>query len=184
MPTEAKAEAVEELKQLMEDCSIAISTDYSGLDVSEISAFRTALRENGIQFKVVKNTLLRIAADQKEWPEIKELIDGPTGIAFGYGEEQVPAKVISDFIRDNGIDIEVKAALIGEQTLNPSQIKQLASLPGREELVSKLAGQLHGQLAGLVYTLNSPLVGTARVLNGPIAGLVTVLTGRIQQSTP
>lgn len=182
MPTEAKAEAIEELKQLMENCSIVISTDYSGLNVSDMSDFRTVLRENGIQFKVVKNTLLSIAADQKEWPEIKELIDGPTGIAFGYGEEQVPAKVISDFIKDSGIGIEVKAALIGEQSLDPSQVKQLAALPGRDELVSKLAGQLQGQLAGLVYTLNSPLVGTARVLNGPIAGLANVLTGRIQQS--
>ena len=78
----------------------------------------------------------------------------------------------------------MKAALIGEQSLDASQIKLLASLPGREALVSKLAGQLHGQLAGLVFTLNSPLVGAARVLNGPIAGLVTVLTGRIQQSAP
>ncbi|MED5429377.1 MAG: 50S ribosomal protein L10 [Chloroflexota bacterium] len=181
MPTERKAEAIEELKQLMEDCSIAISTDYSGLDVSEISAFRTVLRENGVKFKVVKNTLLKIAADEKEWPEINELIDGPTGIAFGYGEEQVPAKVISDFIRDSGIEIELKAALIGNQSLDPSQIKELASLPGKDELVSKLVGQLYGQLAGLVYTLNSPLVGTARVLNGPITGLVTVLNGRTQQ---
>ena len=181
MPTEGKAEAIEELKQLMEDCSIAISTDYSGLNVSEISAFRTVLRENGVKFKVVKNTLLKIAADEKEWPEINELIDGRTGIAFGYGEEQVLAKVISDFIRDSGIDIELKAALIGNQSLDTSQIKQLASLPGKDELVSKLVGQLYGQLAGLVYTLNSPLVGTARVLNGPITGLVTVLNGRIQQ---
>ena len=182
MPTEAKAKAIEELKQLMEDCSIVISTDYSGLNVSDMSDFRTVLRENGIQFKVVKNTLLSIAADQKEWPEIKELIDGPTGIAFGYGEEQVPARVISDFIKNSGIEIEVKAALIGDQSLDPSQVNQLASLPGSDELVSKLAGQLQGQLAGLVYTLNSPLVGTARVLNGPIAGLANVLTGSIQQS--
>ena len=89
--------------------------------------------------------------------------------------------MISDFIRDSGIDIELKAALIGNQSLDTSQIKQLASLPGKDELVSKLVGQLYGQLAGLVYTLNSPLVGTARVLNGPITGLVTVLNGRIQQ---
>ena len=72
MPTEAKAKAIEELKQLMENCSIVISTDYSGLNVSDMSDFRTVLRENGIQFKVVKNTLLSIAADQKEAPEIKE----------------------------------------------------------------------------------------------------------------
>jgi len=183
MPTEAKTDSIEEFKQLMRDCSVAISTDYSGLDVTTMSSFRTALRENGIKFKVVKNSLFKIAADQAEWPQMRDLLDGPTGIAFGYGEEQLPAKIISDFIRENGSDLEVKLALIGTQILSTEEVKLLASLPGREELVARLVGQLHGQLAGLVFTLNSPLVGTARVLNGPIAGLATVLQGRVQQES-
>ena len=61
------------------------------------------------------------------------------------------------------------------------EIKQLASLPGKEELVAKLVGQLHGQLAGLVFTLNSPLVGAARVLNAPLTGLATVLQAKADQ---
>ena len=181
MPTEAKSEAIDELIELMKNCSIAISTDYSGLNVSDMSNFRTLLRENGIKFKVVKNTLFKIAAEQADWPEMKELIDGQTGIAFGYGDEQSPAKIISNYIKDSGTNIDLKMGLIGTQTLSGDEVKQLASLPGREELVAKLVGQLHGQLAGLVFTLNSPLVGAARVLNAPLTGLATVLQAKAAQ---
>jgi large subunit ribosomal protein L10 len=181
MPTKAKAEAIDEIIQLMKDCSIAISADYSGLNVPDMSSFRTILRENGMKFKVIKNTLLRIAAEQADWPEMKELIDGQTGIAFGYGDEQISAKLISNYIKDSGSDIELKMGLIGSQRLSGDEIKQLAALPGREELVSKLVGQLHGQLSGLVFTLNSPLLGAARVLNAPLLGLATVLQGKVDQ---
>ena len=181
MPTEAKSEAIDELIELMKNCSIAISTDYSGLNVSDMSDFRTLLRENGIKFKVIKNTLFKIAAEQADWPEMMELVDGQTGIAFGYGDEQSPAKIISNYIKDSGTNIDLKMGLIGTQTLSGDEIKQLASLPGREELVAKLVGQLHGQLAGLVFTLNSPLVGAARVLNAPLTGLATVLQAKAAQ---
>lgn len=183
MPTESKTIAVEELSQIMRDCTIAIATDYSGLNVSEMGSFRTALRENGIKYKVVKNTLFRIAADQSELPEMKNLIDGPTGIAFGYGEEQVPAKVIANFIKDNRIGMKVKLALLGKQILSSDEIDKLASLPSREELVANLLSQLHGQISGLVFTLNSPLTSAVRVLNAPITGLATVLQGRLQQDS-
>ena len=146
-----------------------------------MSDFRTLLRENGIKFKVIKNTLFKIAAEQADWPEMMELIDGQTGIAFGYGDEQSPAKIISNYIKDSGTNIDLKMGLIGTQTLSGDEVKQLASLPGREELVAKLVGQLHGQLAGLVFTLNSPLVGAARVLNAPLTGLATVLQAKAAQ---
>ena len=181
MPTEAKSEAIDELIELMKNCTIAISTDYSGLNVSDMSDFRTLLRENGIKFKVIKNTLFKIAAEQADWPEMMELIDGQTGIAFGYGDEQSPAKIISSYIKDSVTNIDLKIVLIGTQTLSGDEVKQLASLPGREELVAKLVGQLHGQLAGLVFTLNSPLVGAARVLNAPLTGLATVLQAKAAQ---
>ena len=116
MPTEAKSEAIDELIELMKNCSIAISTDYSGLNVSDMSDFRTLLRENGIKFKVIKNTLFKIAAEQADWPEMKELIDGQTGIAFGYGDEQSPAKIISSYIKDSGTNIDLK--ILKEQYTN------------------------------------------------------------------
>ena len=183
MPTESKTIAIKELSQIMKDCTIAISTDYSGLNVSEMGSFRTALRENGIKYRVVKNTLFKIAADESELPEMKSLIDGPTGIAFGYGEEQVPAKVISNFIKDNRLGMKVKVALLGNQILSTDEIEELASLPSKEELIANVLSQLQGQISGLVFTLNNPLASTARILNAPLAGLATVLQERLQQDT-
>ena len=69
MPTEKKAALIEDLKECIADCSIAIATDYAGISVSEMSELRTAIRNQGMKFKVVKNTLMKIAADESEWPE-------------------------------------------------------------------------------------------------------------------
>ncbi|MBA12728.1 MAG: 50S ribosomal protein L10 [Chloroflexi bacterium] len=164
MPTEAKINAVEELKQIMKDCSIAIATDYSGTNVSDINMFRTALRNEGIKYKIVKNTLLKIAADDAGKPEMKELIDGPTGIAFGYGDEQLLAKTLFDFIKKNNIEIVLKTGVIGSDVLTSEDIISLATLPSKEELVAKLIGQLQGQISSLVFVINAPLVNVARVL--------------------
>ena len=164
MPTEAKINAVEELKQIMKDCSIAIATDYSGTNVSDINMFRTALRNEGIKYKIVKNTLLKIAADDAGKPEMKELVDGPTGIAFGYGDEQLLAKTLFDFIKKNNIEIVLKTGVIGSDVLTSEDIISLATLPSKEELVAKLIGQLQGQISSLVFVINAPLVNVARVL--------------------
>ena len=165
MPTEAKISAVEELKQIMEGCSIAIATDYSGTNVSDVNSFRAALRKEGIKYKIVKNTLLKIAADDAGKPEMKELIDGPTGIAFGYGDEQLLAKTIFEFIKKNNIKIVLKTGLIGSDVLSSDQIISLATLPSKEELIAKLVGQLHGQISSLVFVLNAPIVKVVRVLD-------------------
>tara|TARA_A100001037_G_scaffold142057_1_gene128803 strand:+ start:411 stop:1019 length:609 start_codon:yes stop_codon:yes gene_type:complete len=183
MPTDRKAQDIQSLKEAMSNCTIAISTDYSGLNVSEMSELRTALRQNGIKYKVVKNTLLRIAADEAQIPEIKDLVDGTTAIAFGYGDEQIPAKVITKYIEDSGVGLGIRNSLIGSQIFTPDQLKQLADLPGKEELAAKLVGQLHGHLASLVYVLNNPLGRLARTLNGPSNNLVNVLNARVQQGS-
>ena len=166
----------------MEGCTIAISTDYSGLNVSDMNLLRTALRKNQITYKVVKNTLFKRAADELDRPEMKGLVDGSTGVIFAYGDEQLPAKVISEFIKETGSELKLNLGVVGTQILSADELDQLAKLPGREQLVAKLVGQMHGQLAGLVYVLNSPISGLARVLNGPVSGLTNVLNARVQQN--
>ena len=182
MPTEAKAGVIEELKTYMEGCTIAISTDYSGLNVSDMNLLRTTLRNKDITYKVVKNTLFKRAADESDRPELKELVDQNTGIIFGYGDEQIPAKIISEFIKETGSELTINAGVVGTQILSADELDQLAKLPGKDELVAKLIGQLQGQLSGLVFVLNSPISGFARVLNGPVTGLTNVLNARAQQN--
>ena len=181
MPTDAKAETVEELKMAMKDCTIAIATDYSGLAVSEMSKLRASLRDKDLIYKVVKNTLLKIAAEQSDWPEMKELVHGPTGIIFGYSEEQIPAKMIVDFIEQNGSDIKIGSGIMGHQILSTAQIEELSKIPGREELIGRLVNQMQGSISGLVYALSFPIAGLTRALNSPLSGLVNVMSNRIQQ---
>ena len=165
MPTEAKINAVEELKKIIEGCSIAIATDYSGSTVPDMNAFRAALRTEGIKYRIVKNTLLRIAADDAGRPELKELVDGPTGIAFGYGDEQLLAKTLFDFIKKNDIKVVLKTGVMGSNVLTSDDVVQLATLPSKDELISKLIGQLQGQITSLVFVLNAPIVNIVRILD-------------------
>ena len=182
MPNEKKIQIVEDLKSNIESSSILIAADYTGVNVSEISALRTVLREQGVQFKVVKNTLFKRAADELDRPELKELVDRSTGVIFAYGDEQLPAKVISEFIKDTGTELKLNSGVVGSQILSADELDQLAKLPGRTELIAKLIGQMQGQISGLVYVLNSPISGFARVLNGPVTGLTNVLNARVQQN--
>ena len=181
MTTERKIKQVEMLQDKLDRCSIAVATNPTGVDVNGMNEIRSKLRELNIEYKVVKNTLFKIAADQAEMPAIKDLIDGTTAIAFGYGDEQIPAKVITRYVRDSGVELKIRNALIGDRTLSSDQLKELAALPGKEELAGKLVGQLYGQLAGLVHVMNNPLVRLARSLNSPSSGLVNVLNSRVQQ---
>ena len=109
-------------------------------------------------------------------------MDGSTGVIFAYGDEQLPAKVISEFIKETGSELKLNSGVVGTQILSADELDQLAKLPGREELIAQLIGQMHGQLAGLLYVLNSPISGFARVLNGPVSGLTNVLNARVQQN--
>lgn len=164
MPTTDKAQAVEAMKDWMEKCTVAIATNYDGLPVSEMTELRRALRESGVQYKIVKNTLAYRAADEAGKPGIKEIVKGPTGIAFTYGEQVDPAKAISEFIRSNRSSLKIIGGFLDDRVLSAADVENLASLPSKDELIAKLLGQMQAPTAGLVRVLNGPIAGLARVL--------------------
>ncbi len=168
MPTQAKADAVDALADKFARSAIVITTDYSGLPVAEMTDLRRALREAGIEYRVIKNTLAYLAADKAGKPAIKDVIEGPTGIAFGYGEPTEPAKALSGFIRSTRSDLKVRGAEMDGRALSGEDVNRLAAIPSREELISHL-----------LMRMNSPITGLVQVLNGPIAGLARVLQGHV-----
>ena len=171
MPTDKKRKQVEDLMQRLQRFRIAVATNPTGLSVSAITELRRRLRERGIEYKVVKNRLALIAADQSGKPEFKELLEGPTAIAFGYDEEvQDVAKVLSEYIRATRSPLQLRSGLLDGQVLTPQQIQVLASLPSKNELISKLLGQLQ-----------SPITGLVNVLSAPMRGLATTLQRRVEQ---
>ena len=168
MPTERKIQAVRDMTEWLDGATIVISTSYTGLPVTEMTALRRTLREKEIRYKVVKNNLAYIAAESAGRPELREIIQGPSAIAFGYGEPTDPAKALSDFIRETRSELEIRGAVLDGRVLDGPQVEQLASLPSKDELVAQMLSRMQSPIAGLVNVLNGPLAGLARVLQGRI----------------
>ena len=170
MATEKKEQQVREIADLLGRCTIAIATDYRGLAMPEMMALRRKLREFGVEYRVIKNTLARRAAEQTGAQPLVQFLEGPTAIAFGYGEATEPAKVLIDHIRQERSILAVKGAFMGARSLASNEVGILATLPPRQELIAKTAGALLAPLSALQY-----------VLSAQIGGLVTALSARVDQ---
>ena len=168
MPTDRKVKAVQDMKEWLDGATIVISTSYTGLPVTAMTELRRVLREKEVRYKVVKNTLAYIAADNAGQPELKEIIQGPSAIAFGYGEPTDPAKALSQFIRETRSPLQIRGALLEGRVLDAAQVERLASLPSKDELVALLLSRMQSPISGLVNVLNGPIAGLARVLQGHI----------------
>ena len=171
MPTDKKVKAVEELKEKFSGCTITIATDYRGLPVAAMTDLRRALREKGVEYRVVKNSLSYIAADAVGKPQLKDIIQGPTGLIFGYGDPVEPAKVLVEYIRSTRSPLTITGATLDVRILTPAEVNRLAQLPARDVLVSQLLGQMQAPVANLIS-----------VLSAPIRGLLTVLQGHLNES--
>ena len=131
MSREKKAQIIDSLQEVFSECNIGILTDYRGLSASEINALRRSLRESGIGYKVVKNTLARFAAERAGKDELVSLFEGPVAIAFGYGEITEPATL--------------------------EEVETLSTLPSREILLARILGGMQIPMATLVNYLTIPI---------------------------
>jgi len=164
VPTEEKVKEVELLRELFESCTSAVSADYTGMSVQATTALRHELREKGIRFRVVKNSLVYLAADAAGQPAAKDMVAGPVGIAFGFDDPVGPAKALTQFIRTTGSPMAIRGGLLGGRALSAAEVADLAALPPKDQMIARLAGQLNGPITGLVYVLSAPVAGLARVL--------------------
>ena len=181
MPNKKKVGLVEELKEQFSQCTITVATNYSGLNVNNLTDLRQKMREKGVEYRVVKNTLAYLAADAAERPQIKEIVQGPTGMAFGYQDPAEVAKALEEYIRVNRSILAIRGAVMDGRTLDAAQVVFLATLPPRIELVAQFLGQMNAPLASLLGQLQAPMAQLVTVLNGPIASLTVLLQQRIEQ---
>lgn len=170
MPTEKKIQQVDQIADLLSRCTIAIATDYRGLGMTEMMSLRRKLRALGVEYRVVKNSLARLAAEKTESQPLIPLLEGPTALAFGYGEITEPAKVLVDHIRSERSVLSIKGGLMGGEALAPEQVNILATLPSREVLLAKALGALQAP----IYSLHA-------VLSAQLRGLITALNARLEQ---
>ena len=142
MKLEEKKAIVDELKERLERTQVAILTDYKGLDVAAINDLRRKLREENIEFQVVKNTLLLRAAEGTDTALLKDHFKGPSAVALSYEDPVAPAKVLTQFAKENAA-LEIKAGVMDGKVLGLTDLKALADLPSREVLLGQLVGVLN-----------------------------------------
>lgn len=160
-----KQQVVVELKEKLTATKGAVFTNYRGLSVAMDTKLRRKLREAGVEYKVVKNTMTRIAANELGIIGLDQYLEGPTAMAVSATDPVAPAKLISDFIKENKLQsIEIKAGLLEGKVIDEKGVKALASLPPREVLVAKMLG-----------SMQSPITGFVNVLQGNIRNLVYAL---------
>ncbi len=164
MPTPRKEAQVEEIKEKLSRCTIAITTGYQGLSASDMTELRRRLREQGIEYKVVKNTLTLLAAQELGKEGIGDVMQGPTGLAFGYGDEVAVARGLNTYITTTRSPLVINGALMDSRVITGDQVRSLATLPPREELLSRLLGQMQAPVTGLVTVLSAPLRSLVTVL--------------------
>jgi len=156
MPTEAKRATVAALKEDLSAAKATIVADYRGLTVSDISAVRRALRGEGIKYRVVKNRLAKIAAQEAGNAELAELLEGPTALAMGSGDEVTLARAFLDAVRPYKT-VAIRGAVLGGRRVDADSVTRLASLPSRQVLLGQLAGGMVSPLATMASLLTAPL---------------------------
>ncbi len=151
---EQKKEAVAALIEKLKTAQAGVLVDYRGLTVSEDTELRSKLREAGVEYKVVKNTLTRFAAKEVGFEELDEVLNGPTSLAISFEDPVAPAKVISDFAKQNE-NLTIKAGFLDGKVISLDEIKTLASTPSRDTLIAKIMGSLNAPVSNLVRTLQA-----------------------------
>jgi large subunit ribosomal protein L10 len=164
MPTQKSVAEVEELAGLLSKSTVVIATRHSKLNTTTVDQIRRRLRETGNQYRVVKNTLVRIAADRAGKPEVKEIVSGPCAFVMGSGDPVETARVLTDHIRTNRLEVEILGATLGGRVVPGAKVADLAALPSRNVLIARLLGQLNSPAARLVTVLNGPARGLANVI--------------------
>lgn len=163
LPRDEKVQQVEQMRQHIDESGALILTDYRGLSVSAITDLRRKLRQAGAEYKVVKNTLFRLAAENLMEQGMGEMLEGPTAVAFVQDEPVAPAKTIVDFMVEHKT-LQLKGGYFEGRVLDADQMKALSKIPPKEILLAQAVGAIQSPLAGLVGTMQGLLSGLVYTL--------------------
>jgi large subunit ribosomal protein L10 len=165
MPTQAKAEKIEELAEKLRRATVAILVQTQGLTVKDMIDLRNRMRAAKIEFQIAKNTLLRIASERNNMTELdKSIFNGQTAVAFGYDDETTAAKAVSDYIRTSRIAV-LKSAILGGHALSAEQVENLAKIPGGKlQMKAEVVGTIQGPLGSAYGLLTAPMRDLCYVL--------------------
>jgi large subunit ribosomal protein L10 len=149
---EDKQQITQDLRERFSKSAITVVTDYKGLDVTAMNDLRRKLRAEEIEYQVVKNTLLIRASEDNDVALIKDFFKGPSAVALSYDDPIAPAKVLTQFAKDNA-KLEIKVGVMNGKVLDANAIKTLAKLPAREVLLGQLLSALNAIPTSFVRTI-------------------------------
>jgi large subunit ribosomal protein L10 len=161
---EEKATSIAELRGKLGDARGAVLTDFRGLSVAEITELRTLLRKSAVEYKVVKNTLAKLAVKDTGLANLAAYLEGPTAIAISRADPVAASKALTAWAKGRQT-FTIKGGVVEGRVVGPTEIADLADLPPREMLLARMAGAFQAPLQGLVQVLSASLRGLASVLD-------------------
>jgi len=171
MPTPRKVAMLAEIKDRMERASIAISADYRGLTVAQLTELRRALRPAGAQVNIVKNTLAAMAAKQAGREEMAEIVQGPTALAIGFDDPIAPVKALTEHLRARRLTIEIHGGWLEGKVLSRAEVESLATMPSKEQLIADVVGKLQSPLYNFAGLMQASMRNFAGLVDARAAQL-------------
>lgn len=150
---ELKQPVVAEISELLTDAKAAVLVDYRGMTVSQVTALRKLLRANDVVYKVYKNTLINFAVKDTEFEALSKDLEGPTALVVSKSDAAAPAKYLMQFTKE-APELELKSGVVEGEYYDAVGIKVIATIPSRDELISKLLGSIQSPISNLARVLN------------------------------
>lgn len=179
MRLEEKQRITAELAEQIEANGTIYLTDFTGLDVKAMTEFRARLREQGLDYRVVKNTLMRRAVADLDLPDLEPHLEGPTALLMSESDPVAPAKVVKDFASEHGDRPTIKMGVVDRREVTPDAIMKMAELPSHEQLLGSIAGGLTSGVAGIAGALSALLRDLASMIEQ--VGKKNESSGEIEQ---
>ena len=164
MDRKTKEQIVSELQKKLTEANLGILTSFSGMNVEKMEALRNELRKSNAEWKVVKNTLLRIASEGTDFSILADHFKWPVAIVLSYKDPVAPAKVLIDFAKKNA-ELEIKVGVLDKKLLTRNDLTVLAELPGKDVLLGKLVSVMAAVPTSFVRVLNGVPGSFVQVLN-------------------
>ena len=151
---EIKKTVVAEIKEKFEKAKTVVLVDYRGLNVAEVTELRNQLRKAGVEYAVLKNTMINLATKDMGFDGIEAHLEGPTAVAFGYEDMIAPAKILSEFAKKSK-KLTIKCGVCDGAFLNEEGVQALANLPSKEVLIAKIMGSMMSSVSKFVYCVEA-----------------------------
>jgi len=181
MPTQEKIDAVAQLKDRIERSTMVVSTQYRGMTVKEIQELRRKMREAGLEVKVVKNTLLRLASEQAGKLGIMDVVEGPTALTISYGDIIEAAKAVTGYAQTAPGAFQLRGGFMDGAVLTANDLRDLTKIPPKHVLLAQFMGQMQAPLAGFIALLDGPLQELTLLLQSLLSELPGLVEARAKQ---